>query len=96
MEFLNAPFVGLRDQSASHMPTSNRFNVQNQWPTAKLKFFVKEVYTSAMLALETMSKKSTVEQYRRSLCKNQEKSNFSSVKGEKVDAQLLYLVTWKL
>ena len=64
---------------------------------AKLKFFVKKVYTLGMLALEMiMSKKSAVEQYRRSLCKSQEKNNFSAVVGVKVDAQLLYLVTWKL
>lgn len=94
MKFLNASFVGLQNQSASHMPTSNRFSVQNQWPMAKLKFFLKEVYTSGMLALEIMSKKSAVEQYR-SLCKKQEKNNFSSVIDEKVDAQLLYLITWK-
>lgn len=96
MKFLNAPFVGLQDQSASHMPTSNRFSVQNQRPMAKLKFFVKEVYMSGMLALEIMAKKSAVELCRRSLCNSQEKSNFFSVIGEKVDAQLLCLVTWKL
>lgn len=58
---------------------------------AKLKFFVKKVYVSWMLALDLMSRKSAVEQYR-SLCENQEKK-VSSVIGEKLDAQLLCLVT---
>lgn len=61
----------------SHMTTSNTFSVQNQWAMTKLKFFVKEVYTSGMLTLEIMAKKSTVQQYRRNLCKSQEKNYFS-------------------
>lgn len=82
MKFLNTSFVGVWDQSASHMPISNRCCVQNQRPMVKLKFFVKEVYTSGLLALEIMSKKSAVKQDRRSLCKSQEKKILFSHKWE--------------
>lgn len=68
MKFINITFVGLQDQSASHVPTSNRSGAQNQQPMEKFKFSVNEVYASGMLALEIMSKKSAVEQY--SLCKS--------------------------
>lgn len=75
------------------MATSNRSSVQNQQPMANLKFFVKEVYTSRMLAMKIMSKKSAAELYG-SLCKFQGGGggNISKVTGEEVDAQLLYLV----
>lgn len=59
---------------------------------ANLKFFVKEVYTSRMLAMEIMSKKSAAELYG-SLCKYQGGGGGTFlVTGEEVDAQLLYLV----
>lgn len=70
MKLLNIFFVGLWDQPASHMPTSNRFSVQNQQPMAKFKFSVKEVYTSMMLVMEIRSKESAAEQYGRSLYKS--------------------------
>lgn len=73
MKFLNTSFVGLQEQSASHMPTSNRLSVQNQQPMDKFQFSVKEVYASGMLALERMSKKSAVQQY--SLCKRMGEKN---------------------
>lgn len=87
MKFLNTCFVGLQDQSASHIFTSKRLSVQNQQAMDKYKFSVKEVYASGMLILEIMSKKSAVEQY--SLCKSQGEKNYSSAIGENSDAQLL-------